>query len=91
MAAAWAAGFDLKDPRLSPIHGDLTGLPPLQILVGTRDITLADCRTLRELLPPSVQVTYHEEPGALHVYPLLPVPEARSGRDAIINHITGTQ
>ncbi|GAA4608590.1 alpha/beta hydrolase [Actinoplanes octamycinicus] len=88
MAAAWANGLDLKDPRISPLHGDLSALPPVQLLVGTRDITLADCRALRSAMPPGVALTYHEEPGALHVYPLLPVPEARAGRHAIVTHIT---
>lgn len=87
IAAAWANGLDLKDPRVSPIYGDLSSLPPLQLLVGTRDITLADCRTLRDRLPSTNELTYHEEPGALHVYPLLPVPEARAGRQMIVNHI----
>ncbi|BCJ39543.1 esterase [Actinoplanes ianthinogenes] len=87
MAAAWADGLALKDPRVSPLHGELAGLPPVQILVGTRDITLADCRALRDAMPPEVALTYHEEPGALHVYPLLPVPEARAGRQAVVTHI----
>jgi monoterpene epsilon-lactone hydrolase len=90
LAAAWADGLPLDDPRLSPIYGDLTGLPPLQVLVGTRDITLADCRALRDRLPATTPLTYHEEPGALHDYPLLPVPEARAGRRAIVDHIRAT-
>jgi acetyl esterase/lipase len=90
LAAAWAGGVPLQDPRLSPLFGDLTRLPPLQILVGTRDITLPDCRLLRDRLPSTVPLTYHEQPGAVHVYPLLPVPEARAGRQAIIDHIAAT-
>lgn len=88
MAAAWARDEPLTDPRLSPLFGDLTGLPPTQVLVGTRDITLPDCRTLRDRWPGGAPLTYHEEPGALHVYPLLlPAPEARTGRAAIVAHI----
>ncbi|GAA0480879.1 esterase [Actinoplanes capillaceus] len=90
MAASWAGSLSLQDPRLSPLFGDLSCLPPLQVLVGTRDITLADSRLLRDRLPSSVPLTYHEEPGALHVYPLLPVPEARPGREAIVTHIQST-
>jgi acetyl esterase/lipase len=90
VADAWTGGLALDDPRLSPLHGDLTGLPPTQILVGTRDITLADCRLLRDRLPAGTALTYHEEPGALHVYTLLPVPEATAGRRAIIDHIRAT-
>jgi monoterpene epsilon-lactone hydrolase len=90
LAAAWAGEVPLQDPRLSPLFGDLAALPPLQILVGTRDITLPDCRLLRDRLPASVPLTYHEEPGAVHVYPLLPVPEAGAGRRAITGHIQAT-
>ncbi|MFC4068329.1 alpha/beta hydrolase fold domain-containing protein [Actinoplanes subglobosus] len=90
LAAAWAGEIPLQDPRLSPLFGDLSRLPPLQILVGTRDITLPDCRLLRSRLPSSVPLTYHEQEGAVHVYPLLPVPEARQGRQAVISHITAT-
>ncbi|MEV6300875.1 alpha/beta hydrolase [Actinoplanes sp. NPDC051861] len=84
IADAWTGGLALDDPRLSPIYGNLSGLPPMQVLVGTRDITMADCRTLREKIP---GMTYVEVPGALHDYPLLPVPEARAGRRAIVEHI----
>lgn len=87
IAASWAGGVPLTDPRLSPLYGRLDDLPPLQILVGTRDITLPDCRALRDRVGPGTPVTYHEEPGAIHVYPLLPVPEAKPGRTAIVEHI----
>jgi monoterpene epsilon-lactone hydrolase len=86
IAASWAGDVPLTDPRLSPINGPLDGLPPLQVLVGTRDITLPDCRALRDRVAPGT-LRYHEEPGAIHVYPLLPVPEARAGRAAIVEHI----
>jgi monoterpene epsilon-lactone hydrolase len=90
IAAAWAGDVPLTDPRLSPLYGSLADLPPLQVLVGTRDITLPDCRALRDRVPPGTQLDYHEEPGAIHVYPLLPVPEARAGREAIVEHIRKT-
>lgn len=87
IAASWAGDVPLTDPRLSPLYGRLDDLPPLQVLVGTRDITLPDCRALRDRVPPGTPLTYHEEPGAIHVYPLLPVPEARPARQAITTHI----
>jgi acetyl esterase/lipase len=87
IAASWAGDVPLTDPRLSPLYGRLDDLPPLQILVGTRDITLPDCRALRDQVAPGTPVTYHEEPGAIHDYPLLPVPEAKPGREAIVEHI----
>jgi monoterpene epsilon-lactone hydrolase len=90
IAASWAGNVPLTDPRLSPLYGRLDDLPPLQILVGTRDITLPDCRALRDRVPPGTPLTYHEEPGAIHDYPLLPVPEAKPARESIIEHTRKT-
>lgn len=87
IAAAWAAGLDLADPRLSPIHGRMDGLPPIDLWVGTRDITLPDCRLLRDRLPASSLAGYHEQAGAIHDTPLLPVPEGRQARRAIVENI----
>ena len=86
VADVWAGGLPLTDPRLSPLYGDLRHLPPLQVLVGTRDITAADCRALRDRIPAGAPLTYHEEPGAIHAYPMLPVPEAAVARRAIVAH-----
>lgn len=33
---------------------------------------------------------YHEEPGAIHIYPLLPVPEGRNARTSLLAHIANT-
>jgi len=89
IAESWAGGVPLTDPRLSPLYGRLEHLPPMQVLVGTRDITLPDCRVLRDRVS-GTQLEYHEEPRAIHVYPLLPVPEARAARAAIVRHIRRT-
>jgi acetyl esterase/lipase len=32
----------LRNPLVSPVYGDLTGLPPLLIFVGTREVLLDD-------------------------------------------------
>lgn len=64
---------------MSPLNADFGDFPPIDLYVGDRDITVADCRLLCAKLPPG-QLTYHEEHGAIHVYPLLPVPEGRAAR-----------
>ena len=87
VARAWANGLPLDDPRLSPIHGGLNGVPPVDLWVGTRDITLPDCRLLRELLPTESLAGYHEQADAIHDTPLLPVPEGRAARQSITDHI----
>lgn len=87
VAEAWAAGTPLDDPAVSPLHGDLAAMPPLAIWVGTRDITLADCQLVRDRMAGDPSFRYTELDGGLHVYPLLPVPEARRARDDIAEHV----
>jgi epsilon-lactone hydrolase len=40
-AELYANGHDLKDPQLSPIYGDFSGLPPAILTSGTRDLFLS--------------------------------------------------
>ena len=71
----------IDDPLVSPIHGDLSGLAPITLFSGTRDIINADARSLvRKARAAHFPLDYHEAPGMLHVYPLLPVPEANEAR-----------
>lgn len=72
----WGAG-DPQAPEGSPLFGELSRLPPTMVLCGTRDLLAPQSRALVERLSAAgVPVRYVEEPGLLHVYPLLPVPEA---------------
>lgn len=85
VARTWAHPWDVADPRVSPVLGDLRGLPPVDLWVGDRDICLPDARRLRDgLQDAGVDVTYVEEPDAIHVYPLLPVPEGRTARRQVV-------
>ncbi len=90
VATHWAAGRELTDPTVSPLHGDLTALPPTAVFVGSRDICRPDCERLVELAPPTADLTLHVEPGSPHDYPLLPTPEGRRARDAISRHVLRT-
>jgi acetyl esterase/lipase len=87
VARVWADGTPLTDPLVSPLFGSFDGLPPVDLWVGTRDITLPDVRLLRAALEGCAKVTYHEEPDAIHVHPLLPVPEGRAARPVLIDHV----
>ena len=43
LAAAYlSAGFDRKDPRVSPLYADLRGFPPTLIQVGSDETLLSD-------------------------------------------------
>jgi epsilon-lactone hydrolase len=73
----WGAGDPLA-PEGSPLFGELSRLPPTMVLCGTRDLLAPQSRALvARMQAAGAPVTYVEEPGLLHVYPLLPVPEAR--------------
>ena len=83
IARSWADGIPLDDPRVSPLYGELGGLPPVEVWVGARDITLPDCRELGARMPAGAAFALHVEDGAIHDYPLLPAPEGRAARREI--------
>lgn len=47
-AADYVGNNSLEDPRISPLYADLSGLPPLLIQVGSREILLSDSTNLAE-------------------------------------------
>jgi acetyl esterase/lipase len=76
--------LDIKDPLVSPLYADLTGLAPMVLFSGTHDIHNPDARDFAaRARDAAVPVDYHEEPGAQHVYPLLPTAEGASARTLI--------
>jgi acetyl esterase/lipase len=84
-AGSWYAGaMATDDPRVSPLYGPISDLPPMLVLCGTRDILLADARRLAQrAATEGVSLEYHEEPRLMHVYPLMPFPEARRAEERI--------
>lgn len=87
----YAGDLPLSDPRLSPLSGDLTGLPPMAIFSGTSDILIVDGRRLAERLRASGAAhQYHEYDGLFHVWMLLPVPEGRRALEQTAAFIRGT-
>lgn len=75
----WYAGaLDPTDARVSPLYGTLRGLPPIELVCGSHDILVADARRLAaRARAEDAPLAYHEEPGLMHVYPLLGLPESR--------------
>ncbi|ANH38085.1 Monoterpene epsilon-lactone hydrolase [Nocardioides dokdonensis FR1436] len=86
--ARWWAGSadDQARPEVSPALGDLRDLPPTLMFCGSRDLLVPACRRLaRRAADAGWDLTYVEEPGAIHVYPLLPgVPEAARAWDTTL-------
>jgi len=61
---------DAKDPRVSPMYGDLTGLPPILLHVGEDEILLDDARRYADLLAKSgSEAKLHIWQGMTHVFP----------------------
>jgi epsilon-lactone hydrolase len=85
-AGRWYAGsMAMDDPRVSPMYGEIAGLPPILIFCGTHDILLADARRLaKRAAAEGADVEYHEEPRLMHVYPLMVLPESRKAQDRIV-------
>jgi epsilon-lactone hydrolase len=68
-APEYLAGADASDPLISPIFGDLRGLPPLLIQVGSHEILLSDAiRLAARAATSDVAVTLDVTPGVPHVF-----------------------
>lgn len=78
-ANLYAAG-SLRDPLASPLHGDLVGLPPILLQVGTREVLLSDSTRFAERARAAgVTVELDVQDGLVHVWQMFPeLPESRS-------------
>lgn len=73
-------------PWISPLYGELAGLPPLLITAGGDETMLDDSTRFAEKAKKSgVEVTLRVGEGMMHCYPLLPafIPEARDAMNEI--------
>ncbi len=83
MAEWYMAGADPRHPHASPIHGDLTGLPPLLIQVGSAETLLDDSIALaRRVGTADVIVDLQIWPEMIHIWHLY-FPVLSAGRRAI--------
>lgn len=84
LSSVWRGDLELTNPLVSPLFGDLAGLGPVVIFSGTRDILNPDASLLASKLKEAgVEVEYHEQPGGLHDYPLLPTASGERARRLI--------
>lgn len=58
----YAPGENLADPMISPLNGDLSGLPPILTLAGAREVLLGDAARL------SMEVRRAGGDAQMHVY-----------------------
>lgn len=87
--AAYAGDLDHTDYRVSPIYGDMAGLPKMSIFIGTHDLFIADCRKLKaKLEADTIAFNYFEYPKMIHDWVVVPnLPETKYAIDQITNLI----
>jgi epsilon-lactone hydrolase len=73
------AGDQITDPRASPLHADLAGLPPMQVFAGTREILLDDStRLVDKAKKAGVDAQLVIGQGLIHAWPAYDLPESRA-------------
>jgi monoterpene epsilon-lactone hydrolase len=85
-AALYLSGANPQTPLASPLYGDLAGLPPLLIQVGSDEVLLDDATRLAEKARAAgVDVKLEVWPGMFHVWQMVSVfvPEGRQALAAI--------
>ena len=83
-------GENPENPYASSLFGDLTNLPPVLIIVGTREILLSDSIRIAEKLEKcNVNVELDIWEDMIHDFPLYPpkVPEAKEAMEKIAEFI----
>ncbi|MFH8573973.1 alpha/beta hydrolase fold domain-containing protein [Streptomyces sp. NPDC017993] len=90
--ALWAGGLDPADPVVSPVNGEMSGLPRTTVFIGTRDILSAETHRFRDLARAAgVEMDLHEAAGDVHAYPLWPTAEAMRARQQIVETLVSAK
>ncbi len=84
---------DPANPFISPLFGDLSGLPPIYIVAGVNDELFEDGeRFAAKAKAAGVDVTFIAGENMLHCYPLLApmFPEATQAMEGIVDFVRKT-
>lgn len=86
--ATYAGNLDCHDPLVSPLYGDLTGLPPVAVFCGTHDIFYADVLKYSDIASEqNLNADFYIYPKMDHVFSLYPIPEAKKSLQQIMDII----
>lgn len=73
MVTGYFQAHDLKDPLVSPIFGDFTGLPPLLIQAGEKEVLVEEATRLADRAKAAgVPVTLELYDERLHIFSMFP-------------------
>ena len=83
-AQVWAGDTDVSDGKISVTNGDLSQFPETMIIQGTADIFYPDVMAFAwKLEAKGRRVQTLIGKNLCHVYPIMPMPEAKAAIDAI--------
>jgi monoterpene epsilon-lactone hydrolase len=86
----YAGDIALDDPYISPLHAQLSGLPPMTIYAGTHDILYPDIIALADKARrQGTEVELIVGPEMIHVWPILPFAEGYAARNHIAARVAG--
>lgn len=76
----WAGGVDIHEPHISPLFGDMAGLPPIDVFTGTYEIFFPDIHILQQkVVDAGGMVNVYEYAGAFHDFVGIPfLPESQT-------------
>lgn len=81
VGADWAGELDAHDPMISPLYGDMQGLPPTDLFSGTWEVFYTDIvKTYNKMKAAGVDVRLHTKEKLGHVYPLWPSADGKKAR-----------
>jgi len=90
VGADWAADWNVHAPRVSPLYGDMQGLPPTDLYAGTWEVLYTDVmNTYEKMKQAGVDARMHVKKKMGHVYPIWPCPEGSAARKEIAGIIAG--
>lgn len=82
----WAGSYDIHDYRVSPICGDVSGLKNITVFLGTRELFYPDVVKFFGMLDNQGNELFIGQ-DMMHVFPILPIPEAEEYRAKIFELI----
>ncbi|EDW23581.1 alpha/beta hydrolase [Bacillus pumilus] len=88
IAKIWTADQHVTDPLISPIYGEFKGLAKITHFIGTHDMLYPDAIKLDEkLTEQGIDIKTFVYPEMLHVFVVMPIPEAQDAQEKIIQVI----
>lgn len=90
IATVWSGVGDYRRLEVSPLRASMANLPPSMIFAGDFELFYPDLIELaQKMRSAGCEVELKKQPGGLHVFPLIPSPEALSAREEVVEFLQG--